>query len=66
MFGTSLKSHEKKEIEILDGGQCARSAMQGTPERLKKHVETCESDIPQKIPKPAVTSFGSSFRSSLE
>ena len=28
--------------------QCARSAMQGIPERLKKHdVEICESDIPK-------------------
>ena len=46
MFGKSLQNHEK--MEILDGGQCARSAMQGIPERLKKHdVEICESDIPK-------------------
>ena len=31
------------------------AGMQGIPERLIKHVEICESDIPKKNSKPAVT-----------
>ena len=30
------------------------AGMQGIPERMKKHVQTCGSDIPKKILKPAV------------
>ena len=49
------KFEKSRKKEIRDGGQCARSGTQGIPERLKTHVESCESDIPKKIPKPAVT-----------